>query len=239
MTDFTHELKTDHEPFSAILSGEKTHEIRCADRDFKVGDMLRLKETRYTAIEMSSESRPLEYTGRTTERVITHIQSGYGLPDGIVVMSLSSVLATESGEAVYDEAIAPQAECAPREAQSVKRDAIYRKALAMGDTPDTIGPDTHEHHFEVEPASGIAFCTYCGMSRVAAGASERADAYPIASADDVRVPQVATVLKDVIDTFLLWNGQASAGLDVEWLAALRNEAAAIAANRASEEGGSK
>jgi hypothetical protein len=48
------------------------------------------------------------------------------------------------------------------------RDAIYRKALAMGDAPDTIGPDTHEHHFEVDPASGIELCTYCRLSRVAA-----------------------------------------------------------------------
>jgi hypothetical protein len=49
-----------------------------------------------------------------------------------------------------------------------RRDAIYRKALAMGDAPDTIGPDTHEHHFEVDPASGIELCTYCRLSRVAA-----------------------------------------------------------------------
>lgn len=48
-----------------------------------------------------------------------------------------------------------------------RRDAIYRKALAMGDAPDTIGPDTHEHHFEVDPASGIELCTYCRKSRVA------------------------------------------------------------------------
>jgi hypothetical protein len=64
-----------------------------------------------------------------------------------------------------------------------RRDAIYRKALAMGDAPDTIGPDMHEHHFEVEPSSGIELCTYCRLSRVAANkaaplaqSAERADA---------------------------------------------------------------
>jgi hypothetical protein len=89
MPDFIHELKTDHEPFAALLSGEKTHEIRNDDRGFKVGDTLVLKETRYSRREMFEEGRPLEYTGRIIERVVTHIQRGYGLPGGLVVMSLA------------------------------------------------------------------------------------------------------------------------------------------------------
>ncbi|CAL8476445.1 protein of unknown function (plasmid) [Caballeronia sp. S22] len=94
MTTYVHELKTDHEPFAAILSGEKTHEIRYDDRGFKVGDTLVLRETRYSRGEMFSEGRPLEYTGRTAERVVTHIQRGYGLPRSMVVMSLASLSAS-------------------------------------------------------------------------------------------------------------------------------------------------
>jgi hypothetical protein len=91
MTSYVHELKTDHEPFAAVFSGEKTHEIRsAADRDFKVGDTLVLKETRYSADEMRRDGRPLEFTGRTASRIVTHIQRGYGLPFGVVVMSLAN-----------------------------------------------------------------------------------------------------------------------------------------------------
>jgi hypothetical protein len=41
-----HDLKCWPEPFAAILSGEKRHEIRRDDRGFKVGDVLRLREYR-------------------------------------------------------------------------------------------------------------------------------------------------------------------------------------------------
>ena len=39
----THDLKTWPESFDAIESGKKNHEFRFDDRDFKVGDFLRLK----------------------------------------------------------------------------------------------------------------------------------------------------------------------------------------------------
>jgi hypothetical protein len=46
------------------------------------------------------------------------------------------------------------------------------------------------------------------------------------------VSQVATVLKDLIETLMLWNGQASAGLDVRGLSGLRDELnAAIAGEK--------
>jgi hypothetical protein len=44
-----------------------------------------------------------------------------------------------------------------------------------------------------------------------------------ASTDTNRVEQIATVVKDLIETLMLWNGQASAGLDVKGLAGLRDE----------------
>ena len=38
-----------------------------------------------------------------------------------------------------------------------------------------------------------------------------------------QVTQIAVVLKDLIESLMLWNGQASAGLDVKALAGLRDE----------------
>jgi hypothetical protein len=45
---------------------------------------------------------------------------------------------------------------------------------------------------------------------------------------DERASQIAIAVKDLIETLMLWNGQASAGLDVKFLAGLRDELAAIA-----------
>jgi len=39
-----HELKTFPDFFNAVISGKKTFEVRKADRDFRVGDMLALNE---------------------------------------------------------------------------------------------------------------------------------------------------------------------------------------------------
>lgn len=46
---------------------------------------------------------------------------------------------------------------------------------------------------------------------------------------DERASQIAVAVKDLIESLMLWNGQASAGLDVKYLAGLRDELAAIAA----------
>ncbi len=48
-----------------------------------------------------------------------------------------------------------------------------------------------------------------------------------------RLSQIAIVVKDVIETLMLWNGQASAGLDVNGLAGLRDELVVLA-DRGSE-----
>jgi hypothetical protein len=45
--------------------------------------------------------------------------------------------------------------------------------------------------------------------------------------DGESAAQVAVVVKDLIETLMLWNGQASAGLDVKFLAGLRDELVAI------------
>ncbi len=86
-----HELKTDPAVFEAVLDGSKTHEIRFNDRNFQVGDILRLRETRYTGQEMKGpEPRPLEFTGRELVRKVSHVLEGYGLQPGWVILSLAA-----------------------------------------------------------------------------------------------------------------------------------------------------
>lgn len=60
----THELKTWPGPFIEVLEGRKRHELRKADRDFRVGDRLRLREF-YTPHN--------RYTGRELLAAVTHI----------------------------------------------------------------------------------------------------------------------------------------------------------------------
>lgn len=70
-----HTLKIHETPFADLLSGAKTCEIRSDDRGFEVGDTVELKEFDGS------------YTGRAIRRTISHIQRGYGLPDGLCVLS--------------------------------------------------------------------------------------------------------------------------------------------------------
>ncbi len=78
-----HELKTWHEPFQAIASGKKRHEIRKTDRSFNIGDTLLLRE-------WDPEAR--EYTGSHQVVEVTHITRGgeWGLPADICVMSIGT-----------------------------------------------------------------------------------------------------------------------------------------------------
>lgn len=85
----THILKTDPEVFEASLIGLKKYEIRFNDRDFQVGDMITLSETKYTGKEMKA-GKPLVYTARSLCKTVSHILRGpiYGLRDGWVILSL-------------------------------------------------------------------------------------------------------------------------------------------------------
>jgi len=81
-----HILKIHQRPLDDLLSGAKTAEVRdCSDRDFQVGDTVRLRE-------LSSSG----YTGRCIVRTITHIQVGYGLPEGLCVLSYAPVVSEVS-----------------------------------------------------------------------------------------------------------------------------------------------
>lgn len=73
------ELKILPEHFKAVKSKNKKAELRYNDRDFAVGDILKLRE--WTGSE---------YTGRFIKVIITHIlqNCGFGLADGWVILSI-------------------------------------------------------------------------------------------------------------------------------------------------------
>lgn len=77
----THELKTWPEFYELCLSGKKSFEYRKADRDFKVGDLLLLKEW---------NPKTEEYTGRERHFCVKYVLAGgsMGIPDGYCVMSI-------------------------------------------------------------------------------------------------------------------------------------------------------
>lgn len=80
LTRVEHELKIWPEYFQAVASGQKNFEIRKNDRDFKVGDILILKE--YDSVKK-------EYTGDYVGREITYIMNEQPfVPEGYVVMSI-------------------------------------------------------------------------------------------------------------------------------------------------------
>lgn len=73
-----HELKILPEYFRAVTNREKQFELRKDDRDFKVGDLVILKEWDGT-----------EYTGRRAMLLITYILRNceeYGLKEGYCII---------------------------------------------------------------------------------------------------------------------------------------------------------
>lgn len=86
----SHVLKTDPKTWDDVASGAKTHEIRLNDRDYQVGDELVLRKTKYTGDEMSVLGKPLVFEGEPIKRTVSHIQHGYGLMGGWVILSFAS-----------------------------------------------------------------------------------------------------------------------------------------------------
>ncbi|XVS67860.1 DUF3850 domain-containing protein [Actinosynnema sp. CA-299493] len=85
-----HELKSWPQFFRSIIDGRRTHELRCNDREYSIGDVLFLCE-----YEPSSAS----YTGATCKVVVTSITSDSvpcavstsGLTKGYCIMSIRVV----------------------------------------------------------------------------------------------------------------------------------------------------
>jgi hypothetical protein len=79
-----HELKCWPPYFGDVLAGRKTFELRRNDRDFKVGDLIDLKEYDHT-----HEDGP--YTGRTCLVEVAYALEGYGLEPGYIALGLKAV----------------------------------------------------------------------------------------------------------------------------------------------------
>jgi hypothetical protein len=82
----THTLKIWPGEFLAVCEGRKTHEVRRADRNFKVGDSLILKEWVPEGEDLSIG----RFTDRAVLRKITYITPGgsWGLADDLCVLSI-------------------------------------------------------------------------------------------------------------------------------------------------------
>lgn len=90
-----HVLKTDPAVFQNVLDGKKTFEIRFNDRGYQVGDLIVLKETKFTGQQMKS-GEPLVYTGREIQKRISYVLSGYGLQDGWVILGIQDIKAAKA-----------------------------------------------------------------------------------------------------------------------------------------------
>jgi hypothetical protein len=103
----THSLKTWPRPFAAVLDGTKTHEIRVADRDYKVGDVLHLREW---VPWQQCDYGGGRYTGREILVEVTYLTSGgsWGLPHGLCVMSIRKADAGVGADGIRD----PEHPCA-------------------------------------------------------------------------------------------------------------------------------
>lgn len=114
-----HELKVWPAFFDAIVRGDKRFEVRSTDggrRDFQTGDTIRLREWDPTAYpaeppaappwatppQPAQPRAPGLYTGRECVVEVTYIlHRGFGLPENMVVMAITTpdlVVAGEVGE---------------------------------------------------------------------------------------------------------------------------------------------
>ena len=90
-----HELKIWPEHFDNVAAYRKRFELRKADRDFKVGDRLRLREWQPADVELKDPHLnlgPRGYTGRQLEVRVLHAIRGplFGLEQGFVILSISN-----------------------------------------------------------------------------------------------------------------------------------------------------
>jgi hypothetical protein len=82
----THELKIHPSFFEQVANGNKPFEIRKNDRDFKLHDVLLLREIEPTR----SVHEPTKYTGRMKAAKVTYITDFEQKPD-YVVMGISLI----------------------------------------------------------------------------------------------------------------------------------------------------
>lgn len=103
MTERTHELKTWPSVFEAVWDGRKTFEFRRNDRDFAVGDILRLREwdpAIHNAAGSLDEWAQSKAYGRELNVRVTYIAHGgqFGIPEHFCVMSFRKVSKPQSSK---------------------------------------------------------------------------------------------------------------------------------------------
>jgi hypothetical protein len=81
-TEKVHSIKCWPKQFDAVFSGRKRYEVRKNDRDYRVGDILNLREW---------DPKTGQYTGRSIAMRISYMTEGgtFGLPKDICVLGLS------------------------------------------------------------------------------------------------------------------------------------------------------
>ena len=102
-----HMLKTDPAVFQDVLDGSKTFEIRFNDRGYQIGDLIVLKETKFTGQQMKS-GQPLAYTGREIQKRISYVLGGYGLQDDWVILGVQDIEATKAQAAPEGFVLVPK-----------------------------------------------------------------------------------------------------------------------------------
>lgn len=84
-----HDIKCWPEPYAALERGDKRHEVRRNDRNYKVGDVLVIREWQpATGLRVDGG----KYTGRQRMMRVTYITKPgtFGLPADVCVLSLAA-----------------------------------------------------------------------------------------------------------------------------------------------------
>jgi hypothetical protein len=104
----THELRTWPGPFASLLDGTKRHEVRRKDRDFRILDILRLREWDPGHKNLADPTAPTsdeeKYTGRELWAQVTYITEPgtWGIPPEVCVMSVR-ILVSSDGHALLHQ----------------------------------------------------------------------------------------------------------------------------------------
>jgi hypothetical protein len=89
--NYDHELKSWVGLFEPIYNGEKTHELRVLDRDYRVGDILRLREFNPTEHNYTGRDCYVEVTYITSSQHSPCAFSPIALHDAMGVLSIKRV----------------------------------------------------------------------------------------------------------------------------------------------------
>ena len=81
----THFIKLNIEFCDAVLSGEKTFEVRENDKGYQKGDHIKFRPVK------ASSGETLTHSISQTEYEITYVLSGWGLKEGYVAFGIKEV----------------------------------------------------------------------------------------------------------------------------------------------------